>query len=426
MLTINIETARRFILGKQGLWPGRRWRGTAGTEAAMRAMEYLQLDPLHILARSQDITLHSRVLDYAPGMWEDLAYQQRQFFDWGGWLAVRPMDELPHWRVVMRRERDGNSRIRNMAVEHTEAIEEMRAILRERGTVSNRDFAMASRKRTQSYRGRKDSALALYYLWRTGEVMTHHRKNFERVYALADTVAPAHLLRESDEAEADCFLIKKDVSFSGLSRPSRVAESFRGYGESDRATKKLLGAMVADGDLIKVQVEGWKAVHYALGSDAEVLRELSAGRVPKDWTPIETTTTDEVVFLAPLEHVSARGRAKEVFGFDYIWEVYKPEHQRRFGYYTLPVLWGDRLVARFDSKLDRTTNTFVILGLWLEEEALGADEAFAQALACGFARFVRFLGANKLDATAIRELLRQRVCSSLEANAGEAQSRERK
>jgi uncharacterized protein YcaQ len=427
MLTITIETARRFILGKQGLWPGRRWRGLEGTEAAMRAMEYLQLDPLQILARSQDITLHSRVLDYTPGLWEELAYQQRQFFDWGGWLAVRPMDELPHWRVVMRRERDGNSRIRLMAAEHAEAIEEMRAILRERGTVSNRDFAMANRTRTQSYRGRKDSALALYYLWRTGEVMTHHRKNFERVYALADTVAPAHLLCESDEAEADRFLIKKDVSFSGLARPSRVAESFRGYGESDRATKKLLGAMVADGDLIEVQVEGWKAVHYALGSDAEVLCELSAGRVPKDWTPIETSTSEEVVFLAPLDHVSARGRAKDLFGFDYIWEVYKPEHQRRFGYYTLPVLWGDRLVARFDSKLDRTTNTFVILGLWLEEEALGADEAFAQALGCGFARFVRFLGASKLDATAIREpLLRQRVCSSQEEHAGEARSPERK
>ena len=85
MLTITIETARRFILGKQGLWPGRRWRGLAGTEAAMRAMEYLQLDPLQILVRSQDIALHSRVLDYAPGMWEELAYQQRKFFDWGGW-----------------------------------------------------------------------------------------------------------------------------------------------------------------------------------------------------------------------------------------------------------------------------------------------------------------------------------------------------
>ncbi len=424
MLTITIETARRFILGKQGLWPGRRWRGIEGTEAAMRAMEYLQLDPLNIVARSQDITLHSRVLDYTPGMWEDLAYQQRKFFDWGGWLAVRPIDELPHWRVVMRRERDGDygdSRICRMAREHADAIDEMRAILHERGTVTNRDFEMASRTRTQSYRGRKDSALALYYLWCTGEVMTHHREHFERVYALTETVAPAHLMCESDEAEADRFLIKKDVSFSGLSRPSRVAESFRGYGESDRATKQLLGAMLAEGELIEVQVEGWKLVHYALGSDAEVLADVSAGCVPQAWTPLETTTTEEVVFLAPLDHVSARGRAKALFGFDYVWEVYKPEHQRRFGYYTLPMLWGDRLVARFDSKLDRTTNTFVILGLWLEDEAFGNDEAFAEALAGGLARFVRFLGASKLDATAIGEpLLRRRACSSQGATEGEA------
>jgi uncharacterized protein YcaQ len=90
--------------------------------------------------------------------------------------------------------------------------------------------------------------------------------------------------------------------------------------------------------------------------------------------------------------------------------VYKPVHLRKFGYYTLPILWGERLVARFDSKLDRTTNTFVVLGLWLEEKALGKDEAFAEALARGFARFVRFLGASTINAKAIREpLLRRRV-----------------
>src|SRR5512136_620053 len=226
MLTIDVDTARRFILGKQGLWPGRRRRGIQGAEQAMRAMEYLQLDPLQIIARSQDITLHSRVLDYTPGRWEDLAYQQRKFFDWGGWLAVRPMDELPYWRVVMRRERESGVRLRGMARDHAEAILEMRAILRERGTVSNRDFEMATRTRTHNYRGRKDSALALYYLWRTGEVMTHHRENFERVYALTEKVAPAQLIRESDEAETDRFLIKKDVSFSGLSQVKRVSDSF--------------------------------------------------------------------------------------------------------------------------------------------------------------------------------------------------------
>lgn len=93
-------------------------------------------------------------------------------------------------------------------------------------------------------------------------------------------------------------------------------------------------------------------------------------------------------------------------------EVYKPEHLRKFGYYALPVLWGDQLVARFDSKLDRTTNTFVLLGLWLETPALGKDEAFAEALAAGLARFVTFLGASKLNVKAIREpLLRKRAAA---------------
>ncbi|HET9909821.1 MAG TPA: crosslink repair DNA glycosylase YcaQ family protein, partial [Anaerolineales bacterium] len=226
---------------------------------------------------------------------------------------------------------------------------------------------------------------------------------------LTEQVAPADLIYESNEDETDRFLIKKEISFGGISRIRRTGDSW-GRGEPDRAAKKLLGALLADGEVIEVQVEGWKTIHHALASDTKVLRDVGAGRIPKAWTPLETTTMEEVVFLAPLDPVSARGRAKALFDFDYVWEVYKPEHQRKFGYYTLPILWGDKLVARFDSKLNRSTNTFVILGLWLENKALGKDEAFAEALARGFARFVKFLGANKMDAKAIREpLLRKRV-----------------
>ena len=169
--------------------------------------------------------------------------------------------------------------------------------------------------------------------------------------------------------------------------------------------------MLADGE--HHRGARWKAGKRCITrspATPRLLRDLSAGRIPKAWTPLETTTTEEVVFLAPLDQVVARGRAKVLFGFDYVWEVYKPEHLRKFGYYTLPILWGDQFVARFDSKLDRTTDTFVILGLWLENKALGKDEAFAEALARGFARFVTFLGASKMDAKAIREpLLRRRI-----------------
>ena len=414
MLTIDVETARRFILGKQGLWPGRRWRGLKGTEQSMRAMEYLQLDPLQIIARSQDISLYSRVIGYTPELWEQVAYKQRKFFDWGGWLAARPMDELPYWRVVMHRERDGgygDSRLRQMAKDHAKAIVEVRAILKDRGTVGNRDFEAADRKKTQSYRGRKDSALALYYLWRTGEVMTHHRERFERVYALTENVSPKELIYEKTQEEVDRFLVKKEISFGGITRIQRTGDSY-GRGEPDRAAKKQLESMLADGEIIEVKVDGWKTIQYALAEDQKVITGLSAGRIPKAWNPVDTTTTEEAVFLAPLDHVSARGRAKELFGFDYVWEVYKPEHQRKFGYYVLPVLWGDRLVARIDSKLDRTTNTFIVLGLWLEEKALAKDEAFAEALARGFARFVHFLGAEKMDVKAITYPLLRRAATS--------------
>ncbi|MBK8048765.1 MAG: winged helix DNA-binding domain-containing protein [Anaerolineales bacterium] len=286
-------------------------------------------------------------------------------------------------------------------------------------TVSKRDFEKAARTRTQSYRGRKDSSLALYYLWRTGEVMTHHRENFERVYALAEAVAPAHLICQSDEAAADRFLIQKEVSFAGLARLNRTADAFH-RGIPFSKAKQLSHALLVDGDLIEVQVEGWKAVHYALGPDAAILEDLSAGRVPESWMPLGTTTMDEVVFLAPLDPVSARGRAKVLFGFDYAWEVYKPEPQRKFGYYALPVLWGDRLVARFDSKFDRATSTYVVLGFWLEDHRLADDTAFAEALATGFLRFARFLGATKLDAAVINEpLLRRCIVARTLVTAGD-------
>ncbi len=124
----------------------------------------------------------------------------------------------------------------------------------------------------------------------------------------------------------------------------------------------------------------------------------------------DDTRRKKSLFLAPLDHVSARGRANSLFDFDYVWEVYKPAHLRKYGYYTLPILWGDRLVARFDSKLDRTTNTFVMLGLWLEDKALGKDEAFAHALAKGMARFQHFLGANAIDVKAVNPpALRKRL-----------------
>ena len=310
------------------------------------------------------------------------------------------MDELPHWRVVMRRELNVPVWIA-FQQEHGPAIEEMRAVLRERGEVSNREFAAAARTRVDSYRGRKDSALALHFLWRIGDAMIARRDGFERVYAPTEAVAPPALLRESDPAEADDFLLTKLVATDGLAAPMRSVGNWLRRPVPAAELAAWRAAKLAAGELIEVRVHGWRAPHLALATDLPVLEALLGGRVPRAWRPIGPTTLDEATFLAPLDPVSARGRARPLFGFDYAWEIYKPEHLRRYGPYTMPILWGDALVGRFDARMDRATRTLAVNGLWLEVEALGANEAFVEALGRGMDRLLAFLGAERAEVTAV-------------------------
>jgi uncharacterized protein len=270
---------------------------------------------------------------------------------------------------------------------------------------------MGARTRVDDYRGRKDSALALHYLWRIGDAMVSRRERFERVYALTEAVAPAELIREHDATETEDFLLMKMVASEGLT-PMRNVGNYLKRKLTQGELTAWRDQKLADGELIEVRVEGWRVSQVTLAADVAILDELLADRVPAAWAPLETSTEHEATFLAPLDPVSARGRARPLFGFDYVWEAYKPAHLRRWGYYTLPILWGDQLVARFDSKLDRSTNTLVINGLWLEDPALARNEAFGEAMAKGMARFSRFLDAKRVDAGAVvQPKLRKRLAA---------------
>ena len=137
-------------------------------------------------------------------------------------------------------------------------------------------------------------------------------------------------------------------------------------------------------------------VRYLLTEDLPLLEELHAGRIPAAWQPTGPTTEEEAAFLAPLEIVSARGRALPLFQFDYKWEVYKPLEERRWGYYVLPILYGDRLVARLEPKLDRPTRTLTILGFWLED-GVQLDDRLLKALSAALRRFACFAGAGQIE-----------------------------
>lgn len=406
MLTVSKLTARRFILGRQGLWPGRRWAGKAGAARAMRAGEYLQLDPLRPVARSHDLVLHSRVEGYREGMFEELLYVDREFFDWGGWLAAIPMDELPYWRVMMDRHAVGRWGSA-FAQEHADVIEQVRTALAERGPLMNRDFAPGKRFQG-AYRSTKDTGLALYYLWIKGEVMTFDRRRFERVYHLRERVAPPQYSHVASAGEAERHVALKAVAMLGIARPSALTRDLRRKLDKEEAAA-FVANLVENGELVDVKVEGIGS-RVMRASDIPLIEDVAADRIPDAWTPIGPTTDDEVAFLSPLDMVSARGRAKDLFDFEYIWEVYKPAHLRRWGYYTMPVLYQDRLVARIEPRMDRKRSVLMIDGFWPEEAGLSREPAFGRALALAVRRLAEFAGAKSVEAPGIQDSsLRKRV-----------------
>lgn len=403
MDSISKQTYRRFLLGSQGLWPGRRYRGLAGAASALNQMQALQLDPLVMVARSQDIAMYGRVLDYKPELLYKMAYEKRKAFDYGGWLMMYPMQEFPYWQLHMKRRKEKGLRWESFTHPPKEVVKFVLDELREKGPLGNRDIEGDAVK-AWSYRGRKETSVTLFYLWLIGEVMITNRKGFDRIYDLRERVLPPEFDYAASVQETEDFFSKKHIAFHGMARENSLKTDLSYYIQREveaKVAKTLIEQLIEKGEIARMRVEGFSEHFLILKEDQAHLSALEAGRVPKAWKPKGATTAEEVTLLAPLEIVSARGRAKKVFDFEYVWEVYKPVHQRKWGYYTLPILYGDDLVARLDPKLDRVTNTLHVLGFWLEDDA-PKDGAFADALANGLKRFADMIGAEKVDLAGVK------------------------
>ncbi len=402
LFTITVPTMRRFILGKQGLWPGRRWQGKAGAAQAIREIGAVQIDPLVVVARNHDLKLHSRVAGYESEHLNELLYHDRQFFDYGGLLQIYPMEELPYWKIHMQRHTSEEWWHEFMGSNQT-LVDDVRAEIRARGPLGHRDLKGTTR--VESYRARKDTGLAMYYLWRVGELMTAGRRGFDRLYDFAENIAPAEYLKSASEMDAEAYFIRKALQMDGLPRFSEWRSGFAYFVRRSITAaemKERIGTLVEAGEVMPVKVEGKKDLHYTLTSNLLLLEALERGQIPAAWTTLDTTTETEVNFLAPLDPVSARGRASKLFDFEYKWEIYTPVEKRKWGYYVLPILYGHNLVGRMDVKLDRSTKTLLVKGFWLEDPITGKDAAFAVALARGLIRFTHFHGVTRLDAQVIR------------------------
>ena len=194
---INKTIQRRFILGKQGLWPGRRWRGKAGALEALRSGSVIQIDPLQVIARNHDLTLQSRVLDYTPAILNEMLYTDRACLEYGGTVFIHPIEELPYLRVIMAR-RGHADRWGNFLKEHERAIERVRAEIQERGPLASTDIEAEVTHKTSWWSG-KDTGRALYYLWTTGELLVKSRNGTGKVFDLRERLVPKKYNRIASE-----------------------------------------------------------------------------------------------------------------------------------------------------------------------------------------------------------------------------------
>lgn len=338
----------------------------------------VQFDPLNPVGRNHDLVLQARVPGYRVGDWQTLAYEERFLYDaWDKQASLVLMRDWPLRRIYHRwHRRWWEERIFQR---HPEAVERVLDELRARGPLTSAAFEYQVHKPEWqgSWYGPKLTKHVLRALWHTGVVLTAGRKHGHHLYDLSERIVPAELHRAppaSDE-ESVVWLLKLRHRAVGLLRPNASYEVWS-MDLPAVARREALARLVAAGELVPAQVEGVR--FHAL---PETLAELDAAE-PKG----------RMVFVAPLDQlIWDRKAVAHLFGFDYVWEVYVPEPKRRWGYYVLPVFYGDRFVARLDSRL--VGKIWTVRAWWWEED-VKIDAEMLAALEEAASRFLAYLGAE--------------------------------
>lgn len=379
---LSAAQARRIALAAQGF--GEPRPGGALSRRHVRRVfgrvGLVQIDSVNVLVRSQYLPLYSRIGAYPVKLLDDAAYgMRRELFEyWGHEASLLPFAMYPllRWRMSRAQRLVGMySAFARFAREKPRLIQTVLREVERRGPLSAGDLGMG--KGTGSWWGWSDAKAALEYLFWAGQVTTAHRRGFERVYDLTERVIPAALFQApalaEDEAQRELFRIA--LRADGVATERDLRDYFR-IGPAD--AKPRIAELLDAGEFVPVRVEGWKHQAY-VAPDVRIPRRIAASAL-----------------LSPFDSlVWERDRTSRLFGFHYRLELYTPAHKRVHGYYVLPFLWGERLVARVDLKADRASRTLRAIALHVESDA-GRREV-ALALQPELARMAEWLGLRDVD-----------------------------
>ena len=371
-IELKPKTARRLVLDSQGLAREASFgRGKKAVAEAVHQLSYVQIDTISVIQRAHHHVLNTRIPGYEESMLHTLQAVDNSVFEyWSHAAAYLPMRDFRYYLPIMQGVAANRPRDKML-------VNEILKRIHAEGALQARDFEQPPGKKSNGWWDWKPAKHMLETLFLSGELMVKERKGFQKVYDLRERVLSEHVntaLPSDDEWARYHTVIMLRALGIGTARDIAYAKT-----TIRRLTSNSFKPDYAQAihDLLE---EGIVQNCHVKGEDYLVLAE--------SLTSIPTKVgRDRIKFLSPFDNlVINRSRTRRLFNFDYLIECYVPEAKRRYGYFTLPLLWGDELIGRMDSKANRKNRQLIIKNLFLEP-GIAPTESLSRALLKGIKQF---------------------------------------
>ena len=396
MLAVTLDQARQFILLRQGLLGEHRFIGKNGAYQYVRQAGCIQFDPVDVCGRNAELTLQSRVKGITRKTLSDLLYRDRLLVDYSDKeLSIWPSEDWPYFAGYRKKSIEHGNQFAGIPELEEKAV----AYIRKHGPVSSDTLPIEGTifwHSSMHWSGHwdKDSLAArsvLEQLYTDGVLLIHHKTGSRKYYDLADKYLPAELLSAPnpcpDEASWLCWRVKRRIGAVGLLW-NRNSTAWLGINMTTEQRNASFDRLEKDRVIMPVQVEGIRFPLYMLTDDLPLLESVTAG---------QASLKPRLEFLAPLDPMLwDRKLIEAVWGYRYSWEIYTPVVKRKYGYYVLPVLWGDRLIGRIEPKADRKAKTLTVQNVWLEPGVRRTKKLSGQ-IDRAVQRLARFNGCSVLS-----------------------------
>lgn len=385
---INKKQTREFMLAHQNLLGLKELVGKKGVLDYLNKVGCIQYDPLDQVGQNHHLVLQSRIKNYKKEMAQNLLYKERKIIDgWDKNKSIYPISDRPYFE---RYRKEAYQKYFKEAQDKVkESIPKVRKILKESGPLSSTDLNF-DEKIDWSWSPARISKVILSSMYKWGELIIHHRVGTKKVYGLAKRYVPEKVYKakrnfRTQQAYYNWHFLRRTGSI-GLVRNLSETTWLGIKNMKKQHRDQAIDSLVKDNKLIPINIEGLKRNYYLRQKEEELLNKVISGLNYKK----------VISFLAPLDNlIWNREMISDIFNFDYKWEVYKPVEKRKYGYYVLPVLYGDNFIGRFEPKFDKENKNLIIKNWWWEQD-FSVDKKCKDQIKEAIEQFMQYLGAENL------------------------------